>query len=869
MNLSMSSFMSQRPLSASEASNKHPSSSASMFNKQPFTAEDLFSREQLNSCIEECMQQEAAPGLAFDCIGDLNVAPNDDVDLNEEVYEQRSRMTPTAIDRVHLDLLQLCHKFDAPLYAFDELMDWAARAVALKFDFSKDSLKRDAYLAKLSSHFNIPTTPNKTDILLTEGGTLSVPWFEFSVMLKSLLEDPILMQPDNLVLPPGDDPCAPFPNNVPIGKVHTGEWYRNAHRHLCKKPDDFLCPLIFFIDGTQIDRLDKIEALPVSFTLSLFKRQLRTHYYAWRPLGYITKEKQSRSQSQQKDKGSSTKDFHNALDIILNSLVECQKHGGIRCVFPFPDAPKAVTIKVPIAFIIGDCKELDRLCCRYGSHSTEYLTRDCNVRFEDGDNPNIHCQPIMLQHMKNLLEAGDIQGLWDLSFHYVQNCFFKVCFGGNPWGIYGSCPAEMLHVLQEGLLKYMLAAFFLLFSNEGKANIDVLVGWITEMAMHQSLRGMPRMSFPYGLSGCSKLTGDDQTGSILILSLLLYMKASQSLMEDSKRCAFRDLFEMFLCLNEWMNATEHSRLSLQHNAVPKIRTFLHCLRETIVRDEGNGLKIPKFHQMLHQPEYMLQFGCAKNYHGGPCEANFIQHAKRPGKHTQKRIDTFPEQLGKRVAENVVLDSAINAVNFYDRKKPPPAPEEDVGICGKRFHIKYDSEKPTVAQWMKSKIEFGIDNEILIWLKSNLCNDDDNKTVTCFTEHKRGGIIFRGDPKFRNQPAWRDWAQFNWMTENGEVVIPGQIYFFVEVDSEDDGEPLFDVPNGLYAVVNSLKKPTEPVPGSVLLSRGKRESEFVLIDLDCIVGPCFVVDNLGAVDQVGNDVQEVFELRPREEWANLL
>jgi len=43
----------------------------------------------------------------------------------------------------------------------------------------------------------------------------------------------------------------------------------------------------FFIDKTGIDGMQRVGLEPLRFTLSIFKRGVRVHSFAWRTLGYV------------------------------------------------------------------------------------------------------------------------------------------------------------------------------------------------------------------------------------------------------------------------------------------------------------------------------------------------------------------------------------------------------------------------------------------------------------------------------------------------------------------------------------------------------------------------------------------------------
>jgi len=98
------------------------------------------------------------------------------------------------------------------------------------------------------------------------------------------------MKPRNLVINqpfPGKDPYALYesPGNL-LNKVHSGSSFQNAYWYKIKDPScQFLIFLIFFIDKTGIDGMQRFGLESLRFTLSIFKRGVRVHSFSWRTLG--------------------------------------------------------------------------------------------------------------------------------------------------------------------------------------------------------------------------------------------------------------------------------------------------------------------------------------------------------------------------------------------------------------------------------------------------------------------------------------------------------------------------------------------------------------------------------------------------------
>ena len=44
--------------------------------------------------------------------------------------------------------------------------------------------------------------------------------------------------------------------------------------------------------------------------------------------------------------------------------------------------------------------------------------------------------------------------------HFMKNAFHHICFGGDPHGIHGCTPVDIMHTLLHGIYKYVQETFF-------------------------------------------------------------------------------------------------------------------------------------------------------------------------------------------------------------------------------------------------------------------------------------------------------------------------------------------------------------------------------------------------------------------------
>ncbi len=194
---------------------------------------------------------------------------------------------------------------------------------------------------------------------------------------------------------------------------------------------------------------------------------------------------------------------------------------------------KRVQLILPVAFIIGDGKSNDHLCCRYGGHRTKRACRACTVPFSMLDVPGYQCQWLPFQTVDDAVcKAMDensppsvkktaTNNIHNLSTHLCYNAFRDVCFGGDSLGIMGATPTDLMHAFLEGVLMYIIRVFAAQLTKAQKANVDHLVGeMVLPSSKNTCRRKFPRVSFANGITNLTLLTADEWGGVAFTLLLL-------------------------------------------------------------------------------------------------------------------------------------------------------------------------------------------------------------------------------------------------------------------------------------------------------------------------------------------------------------
>ena len=85
------------------------------------------------------------------------------------------------------------------------------------------------------------------------------------------------------------------------------------------------------------------------------------------------------------------KDYLAVLKVILQDTAAVHSVGGFNHILSLNGTFSDVKLKCPIAVIIGDAKGNNSLCAHYNSSWSKHLCRECDVMFEEMDNPYALC----------------------------------------------------------------------------------------------------------------------------------------------------------------------------------------------------------------------------------------------------------------------------------------------------------------------------------------------------------------------------------------------------------------------------------------------------------------------------------------------
>ena len=318
----------------------------------------------------------------------------------------------SADDLAHTSLADLCHCIHAPLYAYDQILQWSQHAYLSGYCFPTDAPSYHHLISSLRKHLNLSHLSHGTAMIQKcGGGTLQLPFFDVESMFYDLIDDPriashLLINYDCPNKPPN------FTSPQFLDKVHTGKWHQKSSKPLLKEHCDVLCGIILFSDGTHVTSMskDKLSMNPLMFTLSIIPHWLHNQPFAWSPLGYLPKLPPTRKLGQNMDT------FHHCLNMLLSGVVKAQCDGGLTWKLLTNDGREILLcFKVPLCYMIGDVEGHD-LCTHYGNHAnTKCLCWECDCLTDDADDWMLFATSSRLVSNANLFlppSSSRIQSWW-------------------------------------------------------------------------------------------------------------------------------------------------------------------------------------------------------------------------------------------------------------------------------------------------------------------------------------------------------------------------------------------------------------------------------------------------------------------------
>ena len=178
------------------------------------------------------------------------------------------------------------------------------------------------------------------------------------------------------------------------------------------------------------------------------------------------------------------------------------------------------------------------------------------------------------------------------------------------------------------------------------------------------------------------------------------------------------MFQDTLTLTTWAYHTKHPKVAFNggRNSIvaKRIRKFVSFYKQVADRKEGMGLKILKFHQLLHLWWVIRLFSSLSNVDSGRNESHH-KKKKELGDKTQKRIEFFDVQTSSKEYTHDLFLKAMKKSNvkipdMFEMKVTSKnvtdnGNNNNTRRCGSKFLLTFDYENKCVnPHWLSRSMK---------------------------------------------------------------------------------------------------------------------------------------------------------------------
>ena len=740
-----------------------------------------------------------------------------------DTTKESNKITPPSQHLAELSLMNLMREHKMSLQCFESIWEWAKeqdQMPGFRFKDAGPARKRSLILKEVSVYADKKDDvfkPLVVDDWLPYNKPIQIFTRDFTVALKSLLENTELTKEENLSFP---DPDVPYiwknfvQKDCEITELHHGSWWveswakalplkeKSMHGDNTEEKE-ILVPVIFYMDGIAIDRGGRLKLTPLNMSLGIYNTETRKRADAWETIYFHPDSTvvQIAHNSEKPSSLESAKNLHNALNVALQSFFDvCQDPDGIVWKgLPYGGKTWKVRMKFAIAYVIGDMELHDELCGRYKSYTTKVkkMCRHCSISSE-------HVVDPAQQHTARLWRPddfapsrGDQHYFKSVSHHSINNAFHRLDFGCNKHNIHLASPAELLHMHQLGTEKRAVEAFVKMVGpsqnkddkekgdkknkkpkkardknkppkNGGKAleNLGLLAQHYGAVLSRQSDRNFPRTKHTsVHILNTSMKEGSQYAGILLCIMVTLVSSLGLSNLKnyvpeytDLVRIGFIETLEMLLGMEEFLKYG-----GVKRSEIPQLRTVMDQLVNVITQncrrndneEDAHGTRLPKTHQLFHTPMHIEMYGPTEGMDSSPSESHHKTEIKAPSKNTQCRAVSLIEQTARRQSELRILDHA-KRVYKLGKKSDPSQPTANP-VHGPKFYITNCDNGPKMRWCDQTKHGLPIHSqEVIDFCARHVlpCVEPVDGKLIGFTQHERLGQFDKMKYIYRAHPSFR-------------------------------------------------------------------------------------------------------------------
>ena len=599
-------------------------------------------------------------------------------------------------------------------------------------------------------------------------------------------------------------------------------------------------------------------------------------------------------------------DQHNCIRLITDQIKKLRDEGY----FWTTVMGRKVKVVLWIHILAGDCSGHNEVAGKFNCNgNTACPYRDCLCTKNHLSDPISSCKLVTIDDVEQARSTPN--GLSKMSMHEIVNAFTDVPLSDLIHGIFGILPGKALHVLGQGIIKYMFRSITnLLGPGDSKKTekdaYNALHHNLLNRANRQSEKDFPKMTIRGGFNDGTKMTAGEAVGNLFIQLCASYTETGIGLLDAGWKKynitpkAFRGTIMLLLGFERWVN--DSNLIDEVNDSVQLLAELISGIQMCFPRPDGNGWDIPKVHSMAKMLYYMKKIGKALNFSSQQGESSLKTIMKNHAQQTQRRPKVFAEQVARRRYETEVFQYAFEDIRptlglDYDRK-----PNQDkTGWVGEgRYTLTFEScdrygKGPTKVDWeenAKNVMEIDVSETLKVRVRKYAMDKKYRGIfqVEGFTRFKMcpqncdEKVHFHASEYIQGSP-WYDFGMVQFEEDDkpcSETICPAQIMgFFHYITpgvptphlsdekgfSNEDIDEDWKHDTNVYAVVHTASK---------YFSWSDIERDFVvpfelgdmkkclsIINVHNIIDPLYVFEDMGGT---GRNAGRYFLTLPRRKWS---
>jgi hypothetical protein len=365
--------------------------------------------------------------------------------------------------------------------------------------------------------------------------------------------------------------------------------------------------------------------------------------------------------------------------------------------------------------------------------------------------------------------------------------------------------------LKSGIIPYVLEILFKNDLNEtSRHNLNVAVKRSLPHLKQGGSNGFPRLYFPNGITNLSNLTAEEHVGILFMVYLLMFTNQGKMALQKTPTMTanriklYEKVFEKLLIFVSWMSrdtgfwkANDPTAMAAASGSIKALMGFIV---ENFSRSSAQGWNISKMHELLHVCKFIELYGAPANYDSSASERLHKDVAKKPGRRSQKRHETFNHQCAVRLADRHILDFAYKMLN--DDPTCPKASGEKKAAEGSHFTLLVQETPDTLhyevsvvgtrslsSEDLANKLYPNLVEYIVSYMSE--AGDVHNKVRCCSEWIDEHGVLYRGHHNYRGNGFWHDWAWVSYTndSEEGFANVPAKILCFLPHGFDNMSETL--------------------------------------------------------------------------------